>query len=293
MDDLRTVFVAAVGPDRRAEAEALPELHERLATLAETAAADTPFDVEPESFVLYLAERLPAGTPLDDALTRLRPGDLHLASRCAQNDAAVAEVERRHGPHIARALDGIRDRQLLPDDLHQIVRQRLFVGSEEAPPLIARYAGQGKLASWLRVTAKRLALNAVRDHNVRALQEDDDALLDVPDAAGDAELDLLRERYGQAFREAFAHALSELPERARTLIRLSIVEGVSVRKLGKMYGTHPATAARWVARARHDLVDLTLTELGKRVDMSADKLDSVLKLVRSRLDLSVVRLLGG
>ncbi len=293
-DELHSLFLEAVDPRRRDEAVALGAVAPMLLACAASARAPWQGAVSDEEFIVYMAERLPAARTLAEGLAGVRAADLYLAACCAQGQTeAVVELERQHGRALARTLASIRDATLLPDDLLQIVRQRLFVASHDRPALITRFAGQGKLGAWLRVTAKRLALNAVRDGGHRLKLEDDDALLRIPDAAEDVELDLLRRRYQGAFRDAFRDAVARLPERSRTLIRLSVVEGLSVRALGRMYGAHAATAARWLVRARRDLVELTIEELSGRIPVAEHELDSVLDMVRSRIDLSVVRLLGG
>ena len=43
-------------------------------------------------------------------------------------------------------------RELQADELRQMLRIKLFVGSPESPPKIRDYVGTGSLKSWLRVT---------------------------------------------------------------------------------------------------------------------------------------------
>ncbi len=54
-----------------------------------------------------------------------------------------------------------------------------------------------------------------------------------------------------------------------------------------------ATAARWVASARQDLLDGTKAQLARELALSGEEVESVIRVVRSRLDLSVERLLRG
>jgi RNA polymerase sigma-70 factor (ECF subfamily) len=55
---------------------------------------------------------------------------------------------------------------------------------------------------------------------------------------------------------------------------------------------HRATAARRVERARELLCDGTRAELAARIGLKGAELDSVMRLVRSNVDLSIARVLG-
>ncbi len=290
---LRSILLEVIAGPQASAAAAIAQLDSQLQALFDAAVVDNgdDFGVDVAAFVLYLAERLPEDVPCEQALSRVCAGDLLLAMACAMGHAkALAQLERRHGAAVARTLEGMRSRTISPDDLLQIVRQKLFV-SASGPPLVTRYAGQGRLSAWLRVTAKRLGLNALRDGRERIDVEPDDDATEVADELADVELAVLKRDYHAQFREAFAAATARLPERGRTLLRLSVVEGVSVRRLGVLYGTHATTAARWLAAARRALIELTIEELGRRVEISSDDLAAAIKFIRSQLDLSITRLL--
>jgi hypothetical protein len=52
---------------------------------------------------------------------------------------------------------------------------------------------------------------------------------------------------------------------------------------------HRATAARWLARVRTDLVDGTLAKLSAALGIGRASAASIVRLVQSQLELSVVR----
>ena len=54
---------------------------------------------------------------------------------------------------------------------------------------------------------------------------------------------------------------------------------------------HRATAARWLNRARGALVGTTHKRLAERLKLPVDQVESVIRLVQSRLDVSVIRFL--
>ena len=73
---------------------------------------------------------------------------------------------------------------------------------------------------------------------------------------------------------------------------------VSVIKLGGKsitfrYRVHRVTAFRWIEKAKELLVKATLDTLRTRLKLPADELDSVLRMIRSQIHLSLVRHLGG
>ena len=66
---------------------------------------------------------------------------------------------------------------------------------------------------------------------------------------------------------------------------------LSIDAIGAAFGVHRATAARWLLRAREALVAQTRARLASRLSMTVTEIDSVIELVQSRLDASVVRYL--
>ena len=57
------------------------------------------------------------------------------------------------------------------------------------------------------------------------------------------------------------------------------------------FGVHPATAARWLTRARAAMVSATHTRLAARLKLPVEQNESVIRLVQSKLDASVIRYL--
>lgn len=240
--------------------------------------------LDPDRFAAYLGERLTPG-PACEALARLRAPELFLCCACAAGDRlAIEALEANYGAHIDAVLSRLG---VSTEDVAQLVRQRLLVAEEDDPPRITRYSGAGSLAAWLRVTARRTALNAMRRLDpAEAVQQ-----LGLPDTVDDPELDYLKRRYRDDFRVAFFEAVDALEPRPRTLLRQAFVHGMNSRQLGRMYQVHHATAARWVAAAREHLAAQTRVNLTARLRISEPELESIMLLIRSHLDLSIARAL--
>ncbi|MBL4689268.1 MAG: transcriptional regulator [Nannocystaceae bacterium] len=258
--------------------------------------------LDPATFGAHLAAKLQCDghetATTEAALKTLHGAELYLACACSQGDRhAIVTLETAYASHIEAILNGFGGPRSRWDDLRQIVRERLFVPAGTGPARIAQYSGQGSLAAWLRVTARRALLNFTRgDRADGAAIHPGEALgiptdLDALGALGDVELLYLKQSCQEEFRDAFVEGIAELGERERSLLRQAIVHQLNVRQIGRMYRVHPSTAARWIAGARVRLVELTRAALQRRLDISIGELDSIMRLVQSRLDVSVARLL--
>jgi RNA polymerase sigma-70 factor (ECF subfamily) len=225
------------------------------------------------------------------ALAALALEDLYLACAAAAGvEGAAAMFRTRHGATIRAAVG----RVLQGADLAEIEQQIfdvMLVGTVTTPPKLVSYAGRAPLDRWLAVAAQRAALIWLREGRAEGRARDGAAA--EPDASAPVhpELAYLKERYRGDFARALAEALDRAPERERALLRLHIVNGVSVEKIGKMYGVTQPTASRWLAAAREQLLDDMKASLGPRLGVSSEELASLAGLVASRLDLSLSVLL--
>jgi RNA polymerase sigma-70 factor (ECF subfamily) len=241
-----------------------------------------------EVFRAYVRERVTEESSVDPDVASA----LWIACACARGDAhALRAFEARYMPLVERAVARLRLRPADVADVVQSLRQHLLApGSDGSPPRIAEYAGRGDLAGWLRVTAVRAALKKLRGK--RPESDDDDALLAARSAEDDPELSYMKAVYRSAFREAFAAAVAVLEPREKNLLRQHFVDGLSVDELGPLYGVHRATAARWVQRARERVLTETRHQFMSRARLSTRECESVLRMVRSRMDITLARLLA-
>lgn len=222
----------------------------------------------------------------DDAdIDRLEVEDLFLACACAQgNDRAIRAFHQRFDPEIGVALHRLGVTADAAKDVRQAVVSKLFLGDA---PKIASYSGRGSLTHWVRAVAAREALG-VRRTAVRR-----DRLLDAAGdlAPEDPELGFLKQRYRGEFREAFGRALAGLSDEDRVVLRHRFVDELTLDQLAAACGVHRATAARWLSRIRSDLLDATRGELQARLRVDRSEFDSILRLIQSKFDVSVRRLL--
>ncbi|MEO8184649.1 MAG: hypothetical protein ABI895_38055 [Deltaproteobacteria bacterium] len=238
-------------------------------------------------FVRYVAERALEG--------QLQPSkhaaDLWLACACSHAiHGAVAAFEREHGPVIDRVLAHRRASPDLAADARQSVLERLLIGnaSKGAAPKISAYRGGGPLHSWVASTAATTLLMLRRSASRRREQPEESAGPGLG-AQLDPELDWLKLRCKTEVEEAIIGALGQLNDRDSTLLRLHLGERMSIDVLGSMYSVSRATAARWLATARGALVAKTKETLRARLQLSERECDSMVALVQSQLDVSIVR----
>lgn len=220
--------------------------------------------------------------------------ELYLALACAKgNSAAIAHFEARYFKEVDAALLRVLEDRSAVDDIKQRLRTRLFVAPQGRRARILDAVGHGELSALVRIAATRLALNDIRGDKRREGRSkafDLDTALMQP-AADSPELEVVRRTHQARFKEAFEAAIATLSARDRTLLRYHLVEHLTIDDLARMHGVHRSSAARWLAQARAQVAQRTQERLADVIgDESA--LPALFALVRSRLDLSITRLLA-
>jgi RNA polymerase sigma-70 factor, ECF subfamily len=284
-------FVDAAPASMRAALEAIPDLPRRLwALVADGRAAWPDISVEPRAMMAFVAGHLEDDADAVESLDGLRAADLYLACACASGSAVAIETfDRHYMREVDIALARMRVGPPRSHDVKQLVRQRLFVG----PGKISEYAGRGDLRRWVRAVAVRTCLNDLRKGKQEILTDDDQLIAQQAMPGDDPELAYMKRTYAGEFKQAFGEALAGLGPREQTLLRYHHVDGLNIDEIGAIYRVHRVTAFRWLEKAKAQLVDATLAGLRARLRLSAQELDSVLRLIRSQVHLSLVRHLGG
>jgi len=231
------------------------------------------------------------GDDLAGALAAAPAADLALAAAClAQEPTAHAAFDAVLGEVDAAGASTRATRDLVAE-VKQLLRVQLLVAKDGKPPGLASYRGTGPLRGWVRITATRELIRHKKKQareapgNSRSLEEA------IGSAGGDPLLEQLKAEYRSEFAAALREAIADLSAEDRTLLQQQIVEGLSIDELGAAYGVHRATAARWYNRARAALVSATHRRLAARLKLPVDQIESVIRLVQSRLDASVIRYL--
>jgi len=249
--------------------------------------------VDDVQFVAHVARCIEGLENPAAALDELHGADMWLAFAAGMgNKAAIAAVDRQIAPVVQAATARMRGR-VSHDDVAQLLRERLLVGRTDAPPKILEYSGRGSLGAWMRISAIRTALNMTRSGDAASAQPvTRETLLAAPAVGASPELDHFRKHYAAEFKEAFEEALAGLSAVERNLLRLSLVDGLSVDEVGVVFGVHRATAARRIAGAREAVQKATRRVLTERLKLAPAELRSIMGYIQSHLDLSLQRLLG-
>lgn len=293
-------FLDAAPADVRAVLESLVDLDRRLwGLVAEGRAAWPDFQVNARELVEFVARQLTTDLA-DAALDGLRPADLYLACACAKGmTPAIIAFDRDYMREVDIALARMRIGPPRLNDVKQLVRQRLFVGGGTAGAptsagKISEYGGRGDLRRWVRSVAVRTCLNELRKGKREVLVDDDQLIAQhTVSTADDPEVEYMKRTYSNEFKASFAEALGELGPREQTLLRYHHVDGLNIDEIGAIYRVHRVTAFRWIEKAKEQLVKATLEHLRARLKLPSAELDSVLRMIRSQIHLSLVRHLGG
>ncbi|HUJ58712.1 MAG TPA: sigma-70 family RNA polymerase sigma factor [Kofleriaceae bacterium] len=243
-----------------------------------------------ERFADALAARLEGERELDEALARLALPDVYLVVACLHGDrAALAAFERLVRGETERAIARL---SFAPpaEDVVQEMLVKLVIAHGDAEPKLAAFGGHGALHAWLRVAATRTAISMTR--RKAEVAADDEALAAIADDSDDQALAFLKSAYREEFKRAFAAALAELPRRARTLLRLQIIDQLTLEEIAGFYQVSRATAARHLADARAQLVTGTQQRLTQTLAIEPRELSELMRLVASTLYSTLPRLLG-
>jgi RNA polymerase sigma-70 factor (ECF subfamily) len=294
-DTARGRFLAGLGAERRAAFQALPDGEARLdAALDEPGKAWNAAWMSRDDFAAEIAARLDRDREsVASFWEHLHAADLYLACACARGvTGAIEAFEQTFGGEIGRTARRFERRGLGADDLHQLLRNKLFAAQDGEVPKIASYTGQGFLQNWVRVTTTRTFIDATRPQaDTPEIPIADELIAMLPESGADPELELLKRQHLAHFKAAFAQAVGTLETSDRVVLRQHLVERLTIDQIGALYHLHRATAARRVVKAREALLAATRAALAARLGLTETQLESVLALIASRMDVSVERLL--
>lgn len=275
-----------VGSVRAAEAE-LDAVLER--TINDARAAWPGVVLADDVFVAHLARFVSADASLVEQIEALATSDLYLACACARRDPrALACFDERYLQGVGASWSGKHSLAAVAGDVQQALRVRLLVGEDGAPPRIATYSGKGGLSAWVRMAATRLALNLRKSENRHAsvAEPDDVAAFGI---ASDPELEYLKTKYAGELSDALRATLRALPDRSASILRLHYQQAMSIDAIGVMYKVSGRTVQRWLAEARDAILVETRRLLREQIGLADSQLESLIQLVRSRLDISIYR----
>lgn len=218
-----------------------------------------------------------------------RGPDLYFACACAAGlEGAAEQFVETFGDRIRAYLGRIGDDRDVVDEVRQIVLVRCLLGEDGRQPAIASYSGRGSLEGWVRATAVRegIALARSRDRQVELPGGSSETPL-----SRDRELAQMIGHYREPVIRAFTAATAALPREHRSLLRLHYVYGLTTADLARMYRVSRATLVRRLTEARDGLVERLQVELFGAAGVPPEDCESVLRLVKSQIDLRLSSLL--
>jgi RNA polymerase sigma-70 factor (ECF subfamily) len=283
-------FREALAPRVLDDPEGTQALRDVIERARESAAAEG-YALDLSSFARELARHAASADDPTTYLKTVRAEDIALATACAgANAQALAVFERTYFGEIERAFKRIRRDSVDPGDFAQQVRERLFVSTPERRARIGDYSGTGELRTWFRVAVTR-ALTSESMRPKRDTPTEADVLAELPGRGVTPELELLQRKYSAEFRASFGRTLLALEERDRAILRYTIVDRLGIDALSQIYQVHRATAARWVQKARDELVQGVRDDLAAKLRVPEDELQSILRIVADEVEVSVRGLL--
>jgi RNA polymerase sigma-70 factor (ECF subfamily) len=237
----------------------------------------------PESSARRLATKSSSVTAAR-ALTKAEHGAV-LACACDKQVALALELfERELLAKLAAFVSRIDGSTPFVSELAQVLRAQLFVDGK-----IREYSGRGSLEGWLRVVATRLALK-LKQRGRAAAHVPLPEKLAMQASTGDPELSYLKEHYRKTFAAELSAALAALSPEERAALKLYYLDELTLEQIAGLWGVNPSTVWRRITRLQETLL-AHLRSRSARLGLPDDELESVLRMVRSRIDISLSGLL--
>lgn len=266
--------------------ELLDQLHARSRQACDGVALDR------DRFVGHVARRCEGEGALETELAALHIEDFYLACACLERVPGAFELfEKRFLSSAAALARTVDSAPAFVEEVQQLVREKLFIGSAGTTPRIATYSGRGPLAAWVAIVVRHAALSLRRAEKPAVQHVGESSLVDALPARGDPELDYLQVRYRSVFRDAFARAIAGLTERQRLLLRLSVIDGMSHEEIAAAYKVSQSTVTRWIGATRQSILQTMQQQLRAQFDAGTTDFHSLFAILHSNLDLSIARLL--
>jgi RNA polymerase sigma-70 factor (ECF subfamily) len=222
-------------------------------------------------------------------LSGLHAVDLYLAAGCTAGDGkALEHFERAFISQLKVYTSRMSLSRSELDELAAKLREQLLVGPK---PGIAEYSGSGPLGAWVRVAAIRAALKLRRGTKPSTSNEEEAAVGPLVAPGADPELDALKREHRTELSGALTAVLEGLTRDERRVLKLHFLDGLSIDEIGVLYKVHRSTIARWIASARAAVLKKTRARLADRLELSNTECDSLIDVMRSRLDVSFRRVL--
>jgi RNA polymerase sigma-70 factor (ECF subfamily) len=242
--------------------------------------------VTPAQFGRYLADH-------PGILDRATPPileDIYLACACAEDvPGALRSFRDRFFPVVASAVRRLDDSPPFADEVYQRLCEVLFVDGASGSKKIARYEGQGPLAGFVGTAARRIALRLATSS---ARFHGEEALIQHFSQIPEYETTLLKVRHRETFNRALSVALRQLTRRERLILRMNLVERVSVTRIAAIYKVSQPTVTRWIQRSARRIFATVKSLVCEELQIDTRELESLLLLVRSQIEITLSQASG-
>ena len=271
------------------------ELARAAASLVERARQAWPeLDPSPEMVIASIDAATDATRPLAPQIDGLDAGEIVLAAACSEGDnRALRAFERIYVAPLDAALVAMELAADRIDDIKQRVRQRLLGPGTRGIRLL-EYCGQGRLKGLTKTVAIRIALDDLRHARRKPDGRSADArtIECLLDADLGPELEAAASQHRQLVKDAFGDAVNALEPRERAVLRMHLLDRASIDDIAALHDVHRATIARQLNRIREKIAARTREQLRAGLRSADVGLDTLLRAVDSRLDLSLSRVLA-
>ncbi|HEY5959468.1 MAG TPA: sigma factor-like helix-turn-helix DNA-binding protein [Polyangiaceae bacterium] len=184
--------------------------------------------------------------------------EVYLCCACSLgNSLAFSTLQRNSESDVRDAIGRVsRDPEFIKDTLQEFWK-KMLVGPQAK---VLSYVGRGPLTAWLRLCARRVAID-----RKRALRNGDEQESELGDYVADEMLGpdsaLLQVQFYGSFRLALQRAITSMTPKERHLLRMHTMDRCSIDQIGRAYNVHRATVARWLNQACSHMLDSVRSEL--------------------------------
>lgn len=162
------------------------------------------------------------------------------------------------------------------DDALQTLRERLLLGDS---PQLRSWPGRDSLSRWLRICALREVVTVSRERP------------SLPSSPVHVSATDFTHRHREVLEGALRNAVEQLDATQRGILKLHLLENVSVESIATLHGVSRATMTRWLSAARSALSE-AVREAGRaQLAVGDATLDSLARPLVSQLDVSLAGLL--
>lgn len=206
----------------------------------------------------------------------------------AGDDASLRWLEAQ----VTRAARALRDEVQRSTDVESRVLELVAVAQPGRPARITEYAALGPLAAWVHVIVVRTARDLAARHAPSVAADLAEFAIAEIQTSASPELGPFKARLAGDLGLAIRSASAKLDQRNRALLTLHYLEGVGLEGLARGWNVHRATISRWLATAREAFLAEVRREFADRAGIGSGEVDTLIRFVRSQLEVSVSRLFG-